>query len=135
VKLLKDDAKRCTGIAKSGAPCRAFARAGGDFCLVHDVTMTESLAASRRLGGKHRKRYPAPREDSTPLRSVDDALALLERAAADVERLDHGANRVRAMVAIAEAAARIIETLKLSARLEELEAHLTPGAEGAPWSA
>jgi alkylhydroperoxidase family enzyme len=133
MRLLKD-AKRCTGITKSGEPCKAFARSGADFCLSHDAATAEHLAASRRLGGKHRKRYPAPREDSTPLRSVDDALALLERAACDVERLDHGANRVRAMVAIAEAASRIIETLKLSSRLEELEAHLS-STDGAPWSA
>ena len=113
---------RCTALTLAGVPCRARARKGGKLCLSHDPASAAQLAASRKLGGLRRRRRPAPPRDSIRLRTIEDAFEMLESAGLDVERLDHSANRVRLKIAIAETAARMVESSDLLARLEALEA-------------
>ena len=115
---------RCIASTKHGAACRAPARVGSRFCLSHDPAYADALANSRRLGGVNRRRRQLPAAEAVPLRTLDNHLELLERAAAVVERIDDGASRARLMIDIAKAAANIVESADLARRLEELEAQV-----------
>lgn len=104
------DAPKCAATTRGGKACGAYARPGHPTCAAHDPEMREQMTAARRLGGQRGRRTPLPVPDEpVKLRTIDDARAYLERAAADALRLDHGVARTRLMKEIALDAARLCE--------------------------
>lgn len=112
---------RCVATTLRGAPCKAFPVAGSRFCLSHDAALASKISAARKLGGQRRRRRASPAPGSVRLRTAEDALALLERAACDADRSDNSAARSRLHVSIAALAVRIIDSTTLAARIEALE--------------
>lgn len=118
----------CLGRTRKGARCANAAIIGGSLCLQHAPEMAAARAARNRKGGLSRQgalntRRPAAAvgDPSPPLRTVRDVQALLERALADVLRLENSNSRARSLAALALSALRCIETAVLEERLEALE--------------
>ena len=116
--------RRCTELAATGKPCRAKPQRDSPFCFWHDPGNEEEVAEARRLGGLRRRREKtvSGAYDFNGLNSVEDIRRLLEIAAVDTLGLDNGIARVRALVQIATAAAKLLETGELEARIALLEA-------------
>jgi hypothetical protein len=98
------------------------------FCFWHAPGNEEEVAEARRLGGLRRRREKtvSGAYDFTGLGSVEEIRRLLEIAALDTLGLDNGIARVRALVQIATAAAKLLETGELEHRIELLEAAVAP---------
>jgi hypothetical protein len=96
--------------------------AGSDFCWNHSPAHASARAEARKLGGRRRKRASlegVPGE--VPLRTVDDVLCLLERAARDTLTLDNGNDRNRTLASIAGQALTALEKGSFEDRLAALE--------------
>jgi len=83
----------------------------------------EEVAEARRLGGLRRRREKtvSGAYDFTGLGSVDEIRRLLDIAAVDTLGLENGIARSRVLVQVALAAAKLLETGELEARVELLE--------------
>jgi hypothetical protein len=116
--------RTCKAQRSDGESCRAAPLSGSDFCAVHDPANAETMAEARRLGGVRRKREltVAGAYDFEGLTSVDRLRRLLDIAAIDALGLENSIARVRAMVAIVLAGAKLLETGELEERVKTLEA-------------
>jgi hypothetical protein len=85
--------------------------------------MAEEGAAAQRLGGtrRRRERTIAAAYDFTGLGSIDAIRRILEVATTDALSLENSIARVRALISAALAAAKLLETGELEARLAVLE--------------
>ena len=68
----------CSGVSRSGHPCRAYAHGGSLFCIFHDPAYREAQRANSRLGGRRsgearseRGADLVPIDISTPRARVD----------------------------------------------------------------
>jgi hypothetical protein len=116
--------RRCSEVAANGRPCRARPLRDVPFCFWHAPGNEEEVAEARRLGGLRRRREKAVSGayDFTGLNSIEEIRRLLEIAAIDVLGLDNGIARARALVSIAQAGAKLLETGELETRIDLLEA-------------
>jgi hypothetical protein len=91
---------------------------------MHDPAQAEAVAEARRLGGLRRKREVtvAGAYDFACLTSVGDIRRLLDIAAFDVLGLENGVARIRAIIALSLAAAKLLEVGELEERITALEA-------------
>jgi hypothetical protein len=96
---------------------------GSNRCFWHDPGRAEDLAEAQRLGGIRRKRERtlAVAYDFEGLGSIEAIRRLLEIAATDAFSLENSVQRVRALIATAQAAAKLLETGELENRLASLE--------------
>jgi hypothetical protein len=116
--------RRCSELAANGKPCRAKPQRDSLFCFWHDPGNEEEVAEARRLGGLRRRREKtvSGAYDFTGLGSVEEIRRLLDIAAVDTLGLENGIARSRVLVQVALAAAKLLETGELEARVELLEA-------------
>ena len=116
--------RRCSEIAANGRPCRARPLRDVPFCFWHAPGNEEEVAEARRLGGLRRRREKtvSGAYDFTGLGSVEEIRRLLEIAAIDTLGLENGIARSRVLVQVGLAAAKLLETGELEARIELLEA-------------
>jgi hypothetical protein len=116
--------RTCKAQRADGQPCRAAPLVGSEFCSVHDPANAEAIAEARRLGGMRRKREVtvAGAYDFPGLTSVPEIRRLLDIAAVDVLGLENGVARIRAMIALALAAAKLLEVGELEEHIAALEA-------------
>jgi hypothetical protein len=93
------------------------------FCFWHDPAKADELADAQRLGGQRRRRERtlAVAYDFSGLGTIETIRRLLEIAATDSLGLETSIGKVRALVAVAQAAAKLLETGELSDRLTVLE--------------
>ncbi len=107
-----------------GRPCRATRLRDGDFCVFHDPAHADTLAEARRRGGRHRRHEQtlATTHNFRGLRDAEAVRGLLEVAASDTLGLEASATRVRLIVAVCEAATRLLEPGDFEQRLAALEA-------------
>jgi len=113
---------RCQAQTKAGKPCRMQATQDG-YCYTHSPELAAERAASRRRGGRHRRR-PRATPPKARLRSLDDVLAALETALGDAYALDAGTTRCRVVVYTCSTALKTLETKtldELAARVARLE--------------
>ena len=91
---------------------------------MHDPANAEAAAEARRLGGIRRRREltVAGAYEFDGLTSIADIRRILDIAAVDVLGLDNGVARIRAMIALALAATKLLEVGELEERLKTLEA-------------
>ena len=117
---------RCAFAQPDGRPCRAYPGTDSRFCFWHDPGKADELADARRLGGMRRKRERtvAVAYDFAGLGSVDAIRRLLEIASTDALGLESSIAKIRALIAVAVAAVKLLETGELADRLAALEAAL-----------
>jgi hypothetical protein len=84
------------------------------------------MQEARRLGGHRRRREGvlAGVYEFNGLRTVEDIRRLLDVAALDTLGLDNSVARSRTLVAVVQAAAKLLEVGELEDRLQRLEATL-----------
>lgn len=92
-------------------------------CFWHDPGKAEDLAEAQRLGGIRRKRERtiAAAYDVAGLGTVDAIRRILEIATLDALGLENSIARGRLLISAAIAAAKLLETGELEARLAVLE--------------
>jgi hypothetical protein len=96
----------------------------GPFCFWHAPEKEEEAAEARRLGGLRRKRERtlADAFEFRGLASIAEIRRILEIATLDALGLDNSVARVRLLISAALAAAKLVETGELEARIAALEA-------------
>jgi hypothetical protein len=106
-----------------GRPCGAPPGRDSTFRFWHDPDKADEVAEAQRLGGVRRKRERtiAAAFDFTGLGSIDAIRRILEVATTDALSLENSIARVRALISAALAAAKLLETGELEARLAVLE--------------
>lgn len=120
--------RTCSGTAETGERCRQAPLRGKSFCFWHDPDSTEEAEQARRLGGQRLRRDKTVEGayDLEGLNSVPHIRRVIEIAIVDALSLENSIARVRALMAGALAAAKLLEVGELEERLEAVEAALTP---------
>jgi hypothetical protein len=113
----------CQGVRPDGQRCRSWPIRGEPFCLWHSPEREEEAADARRLGGLRRRREKAVTGafDLTGLDSIPSIRRIIEIATIDTLGLDNSIARSRTLISAAVAAAQLLETGELEARLAMLE--------------
>jgi hypothetical protein len=116
--------RSCLHVLPDGRLCRATPLRDGSFCFWHDPASAEDAAEARRLGGLRRRREKtvSGAYDFAGLGSIEAVRRILEIATIDVLGLENSVARARVLIAAAVAAAKLLETGELEARLAGLEA-------------
>jgi hypothetical protein len=96
------------------------------FCFMHNPETEEEAADARRLGGLRRKREKAVSGayDFDGYDGQGSIRRILDIATFDALALDNSLARCRTLIAAGMAAAKLLETGDLQARIELLEAAL-----------
>lgn len=120
--------RACEGIADGGDRCRARPMRDVPYCFWHSPEHAQEAAEARRLGGLRRRREGtlAGAYDFEGLASTAHLRRLLEIAALDALGLDNSIARVRALTAIVQVGARLLEVSELEARVAQLEEAMGP---------
>lgn len=113
----------CAQAMPDGRRCRAPALRHGRFCFWHEPGKAEEAHEARRLGGlrRGRERTLAVAYDLAGLGSTEAIRRILEIAIFDALGLENSVARARVLIAGGLAAARLLETGELEARLAALE--------------
>jgi hypothetical protein len=116
--------RTCRGVNQQGEPCRQAPLTDGDYCFWHSPDHKTEAAEARRMGGLRRRREGtlAGAYELDSLASTPDLRRLLEIAAYDALGLENSVARVRALTAIVQVGARLLETGELEERVSALEA-------------
>ena len=120
-------ARPCKGTNRQGQPCSATIQEGSEWCFFHDPLRAKDRVQARRRGGKARHGRQIGKvgeEAEIVLESAADVLALLERTANDLLKMENSVSRAKAMTGIASVAVSVIDTSELEGRLQALEAEL-----------
>lgn len=112
----------CEAVKRNGRVCGAHALRGEQYCYMHSPTRAGERAAARRRGGQARGSHAGSTE-SLPerMRSIEDALLLLDYTRDEIIALDNGVQRNRALIALAGEVIRAIELSEFEQRLSALE--------------
>ena len=118
--------RTCSGIKQGGERCRQAPLRDEAFCFWHHPDHAEAADQARKLGGQRRKREGTLQGayDFDGLESVAQIRRLLEIATHDALGLDNSIARVRSLIALSMAAAKLLEVGELEERLASLEAAL-----------
>jgi hypothetical protein len=114
----------CRARNAGGEPCGAPPLHGQKKCFWHSAEHAAEAAEARRLGGMRRRREGtlAGAYELESLASVPDLRRLLEIASYDALGLENSVARVRALTAIVQVGARLLETGEIEERVAALEA-------------
>jgi hypothetical protein len=115
--------RTCKETGKDGQPCRATPQREKDLCFWHDPEHEQEAKEARRLGGIRRRREGLVQGtyDFSGLSSIVELRRLLEIVAVDTLALDNSVARARTMVAIVQAAAKLLELGDFEERLAAIE--------------
>jgi hypothetical protein len=104
-------AKPCAHTFTDGRACQANPMRSGRFCFFHSPDSSDEAAEARRLGGLRRRREKtvANAYEVAGLETVEDIRRVLESAVLDALSLDNTPARGRLLIAVATAAARLLE--------------------------
>ena len=121
----------CAGQLPDGRRCRSWPIRGEPFCLWHSPDREDEAAEARRLGGLRRRREKtvSGAYDFVGLDSVQSIRRLLEIASIDTLGLENSIVRSRTLISAAMAAAKLLETGELEARIATLEAAIGIGRD------
>lgn len=121
----------CLGQRPDGQRCRSWPIRGEPYCLWHSPDREDEAADARRLGGLRRRREKAVSGayDFVGLDSIPSIRRILEIATIDTLGLDNSIVRSRTIISAAVAAAKLLETGELEARLGNLELALGSARE------
>lgn len=120
---------KCTAMCADGAPCRAHALAGDEFCFTHHPARSEERAIARRAGGEARRAtiLPPPVPDRT-LRSAGDVTALVSDAIGLVLKGELDSRSANTVGYLCSVLLKAIQVGELEERLARIEAAVRPGA-------
>jgi hypothetical protein len=120
--------RRCIATNERGEPCRQPPLVSGDLCFWHDPEHQQEAAEARRLGGMRRRREGAivGAFEVGELTSVEDLRRLLQIAVVDTLGLENSIARSRTLGYLTQVGAVLLEKGEMEARLQELEATLSP---------
>jgi len=110
---------RCSGLAKSGKPCRAAATAGG-LCFFH--ANPNKASELGRIGGKKNRRIVT--QDADPLPALDNAVAVRDTVArliADVFSGKLSPKIAAGLAPLLNLQLRAIEATDLALRISKVE--------------
>ena len=115
--------RTCSYQKPDGKPCRAAPLRDQGRCFWHSRTTAKEAAEARRLGGLRRRREGtvSGAYDLEALESVPQIRRLLAIATVDALSLDNSIARVRALIALALAGAKLLEVGELEERVTALE--------------
>lgn len=118
--------RRCTGRTKAGGPCLADPMIDQEWCFWHHPDHVKEAADARRLGGQRRKREGmiVGAYDLGGLDSVVDLRRVLHIVLTDTVSLENGVSRSRTLIALVQAATKLLETGEFEERLHALESVL-----------
>jgi hypothetical protein len=104
--------------------CRAAPLTDQEYCFWHSPEHIDEAAEARRLGGLRRRREVtvAGAYGIDGLETVADIRRILMIVAVDTLGLDNSVHRSRVLIALAAAAAKLLETGEMEQRLVALEA-------------
>lgn len=116
-------ARRCRARNGLGEPCGATTLRDADVCFWHSPEHAQEAAEARRLGGLRRRREGtlAGAYEFEGLASTNALRRVLEIAALDALGLENSIARVRALTAVVQVGARLLEVAELEGRVESLE--------------
>ena len=114
----------CTATLPDGRRCHATLQRDADVCVFHSPEHADEVAEARRRGGLHRRREQAlaNEHEFRGLRDPEAICHFIELAAYDALGLEPSVTRVRLIVAISEAAMRLLPHVEFEGRLAALEA-------------
>ena len=120
--------RKCLSLTDQGSPCRAAPGLGSDYCFWHDPEHQNEAAEARRLGGMRRRRESTivGAFEVGDLDSVDDLRRLLQIAVLDTLGLENSIARSRTLGYLTQVGSVLLEKGEMEARLQELEATLSP---------
>jgi hypothetical protein len=123
----------CAGQLPDGRRCRSWPIRGEPYCLWHSPDREDEAAEARRLGGLRRRREKAVSGafDFAGPDTVQSIRRLLEIASIDALGLENSIVRSRTLISAAMAAAKLLETGELEARIATLEAAIGVGRDPA----
>ena len=118
--------RACGAVKRDGRLCRARPMRNADYCFMHNPETEEEAADARRLGGVRRKREKtlAGAYDFDGYDGPESICRILDIATFDALALDNSLARSRTLITAGMAAAKLLETGDLQARIELLEAAL-----------
>jgi hypothetical protein len=118
--------RACSAVKADGRVCRATPMRDSAFCFYDNPETEEDATEARRLGGLRRRREKTlvGAYDIGALDSVGSIRRLLEIATFDVIGLENSIARARVLISAVLAAAKVLETGELQARIELLEGAL-----------
>lgn len=123
-------APQCTATTKQGTRCPNPARAGREFCFIHDPEAGAARARAHRRGG--RARHTPHSDMPMPAARVDtdaDCRALLAYGLAELLAMENSIARDRAIIAGAQTGAELLREGEFEQRLAALEARLATGGQ------
>ena len=115
--------RTCSHRNRAGEQCRAAPLRDRNRCFWHSPTTAKEAAEARRLGGMRRRREGtvAGAYDFDGLETVPQLRRLLSIAVIDALSLENGVARVRAIIALVQAGAKLLEVGELEERVTALE--------------
>lgn len=116
--------RACAAPRVDGQACQMAPLIDGRYCFAHDPERAADAAEARRLGGVRRRREGtiAVAYDFEGLDRMEGIRRLLVIASTDVLGFEPSFNRSRVLIAVAAAAAKLLETGELAERIATLEA-------------
>jgi len=113
----------CAATKANGQPCRAAPLRDAAYCFLHDPDRAEDAAKARQAGGIRRRREGTLGVvyDLQGLETVAGIRRVLEIVLDDALGLDPGVGRSRILIAVVNAATKLLDTGEHDARLEALE--------------
>lgn len=112
----------------AGEQCRSAPLRERDYCFWHDPEHADEAKEARRLGGIRRRREGIVQGtyDLNGLATVPDLRRLLEVAALDCLALENSIARVRAIAAVVQVGAKLLELGDFEERLAAIESVMEP---------
>ena len=124
--------RTCKQVKDDGSRCQAPPLQESDLCFWHDPATQKDAQQARSLGGANRRKEQtlATVYEVEGLETVQQIRRLLELALMGELALENSHNRSRILIAIVNAAAKLLEVGELTSRLEAIEAALGPRLHG-----
>ena len=119
-------ARTCAAQNAGKQPCKQPPLLDSALCFWHDPAHEDEAKEARRVGGQRRRRerIVSGAFDFEGLDSIPKIRRLLDIAATDALSLEGSVAKIRALISLAVAAARLLETGELEERLEAIESLL-----------
>ena len=120
--------RTCAATTSDNQPCKQAPLLDADLCFWHSPTTTEAAQEARRLGGQRGRRESSlsGAYQFEGLDSIPHLRRLLDIAAFDALALDGSVPKVRAIISLVLAGAKLLESGEFEERLEAIEAVLGP---------
>ena len=114
---------QCKFRKQDGKRCRAHAMHTAKFCISHNPKAKELKKAATAKGGRNRRTFnrAAKPSKNTAVRCIEDVKALLFQTLEDLRNGTLNTDLARAVGYLAGVTAKVVETVQLEKRIDDLE--------------